>query len=304
MRKISQKLSEMGIKYERFEATDGSKLSDKEINDFAHPICRDFLCSKGMIGCGMSHYRLWKKQIQNNQEWMFILEDDAVHPVHDIADRLEKIKTMITSNKSVFDKPSLVYLTCLIDCYNEKLNNTMLVDGKLEKNWFIEAYKQMTPILTDKPATKEILRFNDMKLYQGRFQLIFQAYLINLKAAKQLVHDIEKFGFKWHIDIFATINPNITTYSIYKPLFMIAGNESTLNDKYSFPQFPSHIGGIYDDSIKWALNEIFIGNITTGILIYIIFFSILWIFNYKVRKWFIGLLLVEFILFLKSSYLK
>jgi glycosyl transferase, family 25 len=117
MEKMSKKLNKIGIKYERFDATDGSKLSDEEINSFTHPICRKYLCSKGMIGCAMSHYRLWKKQIAENQEWMFILEDDAINPVNDVVDRLEKVNKMIKQNNQFFDKPSMIYLHCLIGCY-------------------------------------------------------------------------------------------------------------------------------------------------------------------------------------------
>ena len=186
---------------------------------------------------------------------------------------------------------------------NEKLNNTMLVDGKLQKNPFLDIVKFFAKIMTDKPPTQEMLRFDDMKLYKGNCQFSFEAYLINLKAAKQLVHDIEKFGLKWHIDIFATINPNITTYAIYKPLFNSSGEVSTLSDNYSFPKFPSYVGGMYNESVECALNEIFIGKISSGVFIYVIFFSILWIFNYPVREWFIGLLLIEIVLFLKLNCL-
>lgn len=49
MKGVKSRLTKVVLGYQRFDATDGSKLTKKEIEDFAHPFCYNFLCSKGMI---------------------------------------------------------------------------------------------------------------------------------------------------------------------------------------------------------------------------------------------------------------
>ena len=302
MEAVKKRLNKVGLGYQRFDATDGSKLTEKQIQDFAHPVCYNFFCSKGMIGCAMSHYRLWKKQVAEKKKWMFILEDDA-NPVSDVLDRLTKIKKMVQQNLNLFDKPSMIYLHCLMDCYNEPLNNTMEFNNKPKKNIVIDMVYPLFRIMSDKPDTHRILKFDDMKLYMGKIQLSFQAYFINYEAAKVLTNVIDEFRMRYHIDFVATMNPSITTYSIYKPLFNSSGEESTLAGKYAFPKFPTLMASTVDPNMKWAVDELLAKWITAGILTYFLFFSILWICNFPVKKWAIGLLMIEFVLMIKMNWL-
>jgi len=90
------------FKLDRFPAIDGSKLNDQEIKD-VHPICRHFLCTNSMIGCGLSHYYILKKIVDENIQTALVLEDDFVWR----DDTIQKINTLRD-----FDK-GLVKLSCI-----------------------------------------------------------------------------------------------------------------------------------------------------------------------------------------------
>lgn len=289
---ITTQLNNVGLSYERFEAVDGTKLTKNNIKEFTHPLCYNLMCSSGMIGCAMSHYNLWKKMLKEEKEWMFIIEDDA-NPVIDIVDRLKKIEIMTKQNSKLFDKPAMIYLHCLADCYDNELNS---------RNIIIDMLKLSGKILSNKPETYEILQFNDMRLFVSKLPMSFQAYIINNKAAKEMVNHIDKYGLRHHIDMITSINPNITTYSVYKPLFNSGWDETTLSNKYVFPKFPTTIAGLYNKKLEWTLNESVMNHITAGAFIYLLLFIILWILKISMKKWIIGLLMIEMILMVKINY--
>lgn len=71
-------LGRYGINFTRFPAVDGSALSDEEIIAETTMSCRTVLCSKSMIGIGMSHRRLWEIIAKSRDQWHLVLEDDAI----------------------------------------------------------------------------------------------------------------------------------------------------------------------------------------------------------------------------------
>jgi len=63
--------------YEKFTGINGKQLSINEINDNTTTIGKLF-ASRSMIGCGLSHIRLWQKIVNENIELSLILEDDFI----------------------------------------------------------------------------------------------------------------------------------------------------------------------------------------------------------------------------------
>ena len=62
--------------YEFFEAVDGKELAlTDEINTLF--LGNDFGSRKGVIGCALSHYKLWKQLVASDSEYYTIFEDDA-----------------------------------------------------------------------------------------------------------------------------------------------------------------------------------------------------------------------------------
>jgi|GEM_PF-216468 len=94
--KISTRLSEIGIDFELFPATDGSALSESDrakydeahvINNISRPL------SPAEVGCYISHKKLWQRIVDENIPWAVILEDDVLIQT-DLKDLLAKIGQM------------------------------------------------------------------------------------------------------------------------------------------------------------------------------------------------------------------
>lgn len=76
---MEDQLDKLNLPFEIFSAINGASLSENEIlslydNDYYHS--RPSYYSKGMIGCTLSHYYIYKKIVEEKIENAFILEDD------------------------------------------------------------------------------------------------------------------------------------------------------------------------------------------------------------------------------------
>ncbi len=65
-----------GIAFERFEASDGGEMSEQEAVS-AKVIAPGTRLTKGAIGCGASHQRIWKEMAQAGAPAL-VFEDDAI----------------------------------------------------------------------------------------------------------------------------------------------------------------------------------------------------------------------------------
>lgn len=68
----------LGLTWKRWRAIDGAK--DPIARERVHRACDTFLCSKGTVGCYLSHVTLWEHLLRTqdaDQEWFIVLEDDA-----------------------------------------------------------------------------------------------------------------------------------------------------------------------------------------------------------------------------------
>jgi GR25 family glycosyltransferase involved in LPS biosynthesis len=66
------------INYTVWNATRGSTLSPEIKQQYTSYLCRNYLCTDGMIGCHMSHMLLWKHiRDKYKHGWFIIFEDDA-----------------------------------------------------------------------------------------------------------------------------------------------------------------------------------------------------------------------------------
>ncbi|KAF5302672.1 hypothetical protein FQA39_LY10168 [Lamprigera yunnana] len=72
---------ELGLKVTTFNAVDGKKLSEGDLEnitfmpDYADPYHKRQM-TLGEVGCFLSHYNIWKEVVQNRFETVLILEDD------------------------------------------------------------------------------------------------------------------------------------------------------------------------------------------------------------------------------------
>ena len=79
---IKRRLDALGVAYEIVDAVDGAAL---DLSQYAHRLkqnkCRarnGYELSRGEIGCFLSHYNLWRRIAEGDDECALIVEDDAV----------------------------------------------------------------------------------------------------------------------------------------------------------------------------------------------------------------------------------
>ena len=76
-----------GEEYEMFEAFDGKELTDEKLEQMGAGILKEWQdpysgrnVTWGEVGCGLSHYSVMEKCVQDNVEIAVILEDDVIIP--------------------------------------------------------------------------------------------------------------------------------------------------------------------------------------------------------------------------------
>ena len=76
LRVVSDKLKNENLSFQRFDAIDGRRLTLTPylFNLFKH---NDFGFRRGVIGCALSHYYLWKELITSDKPYFVIMEDDV-----------------------------------------------------------------------------------------------------------------------------------------------------------------------------------------------------------------------------------
>jgi len=87
-KKSSEELSANGVTAERFSATLGKAMTEEELQEQTTFGARYF-CTPGMIGCFMSHLRIWKKVVDEGLPAVVVLEDDVVVLHSDFNRRLQ-----------------------------------------------------------------------------------------------------------------------------------------------------------------------------------------------------------------------
>ena len=92
--------------YEKFTGIYGKQLSIDEINDNTTFIGK-LLASKSMIGCGLSHIKLWEKIVNENIELSLILEDDFVF-YDDFKNKLNNLLLNVPNNYDMIHLSSCI----------------------------------------------------------------------------------------------------------------------------------------------------------------------------------------------------
>jgi len=91
-----EELAKQGLQADRFPATDGKAMTDAELEEGATWWARHF-CTPGMIGCFMSHLRIWKAVVAQGLECVIVFEDDVVphnnfkHSIKAVLEELEAL---------------------------------------------------------------------------------------------------------------------------------------------------------------------------------------------------------------------
>jgi GR25 family glycosyltransferase involved in LPS biosynthesis len=181
-KKLSNKLSNMNIKLEKFSGIDTRSLDTRilslipnldnfisnnkgEIGDNYYTVYQDEIINRrnlGSLGCGLSHCYLYKRMIEKNIPFMFILEEDAI-----IYNNFgKKIKQILSNAPNDWD---LIFfgMSCAYDH-----------DERCHKN--------------------DNMKTHGNNLYEVKYIYGTYGYLINLKGALKIIDNV--FPIWWHLD--------------------------------------------------------------------------------------------------------
>ena len=175
------------LNYEFIEATDGNNL---EITSDIIELFKgnDFGNRKGVIGCALTHYKLWKKLIESEDEYYLIMEDDFTL-CSDFKNKLE------SNNYSRYDT---------LFCGYHMFSNV----------------REKVRDIYEKGDTKID------KLVMDQYIGGLFCYSINRKGAKKLVEYIEKHGIKHGIDYLFKIIPELECYETQPQICFSDWNEN------------------------------------------------------------------------------
>lgn len=205
-----KQFTNIGFKEDEYEfviATDGSTLEPTfKLKELFQG--NDFGSRKGVIGCALSHYNLWKQLLNDNTNNCYlIMEDDYIL----CPDFKNKLQDLIASN--VFNIRDTVFLGYHMFSNDRKQN--------------FNIYNNLSNNTTVVPLDKH--------LYIGGYF----AYTINKNGAKKMINYIKNNGIKHGIDYLNKIIPGLDSYECQPQLVFSEWNEDG-------KKIDSDIQNIYD----------------------------------------------------------
>lgn len=155
------------VNYERFSAVDGYSLSPTP--ELKHLFRKnDFNYRKGVIGCALSHKKLWEELVEDDADYYLILEDD-IEFCDNFVKKLESVRGQLVDNPS-----DVIYL-----------------GYSVRKQYFDKDYYRND----DDPYVR---RFEEKyKFLGGTF-----AYIVSKEGAKKLLAILKEKGMQNAVDYF------------------------------------------------------------------------------------------------------
>jgi GR25 family glycosyltransferase involved in LPS biosynthesis len=258
---ITKNFKKLNIPFERFNAIYGKELDYSIIKDNTTFLARNLLCNYGVIGCAMSHFKVWEEfKERSNEEFILICEDDI-----EFTEEFKKINdTLIQNiyNKTFFD---ILSLNCSIGLTGSFRNN---------------------------------IELDNIKIYYPIFPLTMACYIVSKKGVDILLKIFTKVNY--HIDFEIAVN-NLFSDFIYcdirSPDFVKVSRqvESNISDGLNKGIVLKLLNSLGLHDIGWFLNNsaftLFLKGVVT---IYSLILIILVIFGvFKKFYFFILIVLLE-----------
>lgn len=254
--RIDLNLKKYGIKYKRFNAIDGKKLSMEQIDKVTTTTCRYLLCNRSIVGCGMSHITLWGEISKSNDKWHLILEDDAqiTDETIEFLNNLSKSSTMMNGDNQI------ISLTC----------TGMFCTGN--------------PIKKDSGS-----EYVQNILVENTYPLCIIAYLITKNTAKKLYDHFVNNLIQYHIDHQVAWNLSELGIEYYTTNHEVIGmtvhNDSTTIGSRSLFLLSNLLKLLGLNGLAWQLSvPTFTINMSIMINGYILIFFALLILNFFIFK--------------------
>jgi glycosyl transferase family 25 len=218
--KVTKECTKFNIKFQRFPGVDPKTLSKKEKKKYITKFCQKY-CTNGMIGCGLSHIKIYEDVINNNYNNVLILEDDIY-----FKDNFHSIL-----NNALDELPN-DYDVLYIGYFGLSSEHTYY-----DHNYLLK-------ILSNKKTEKNI--FNT--IYCPEFPLGTHAMIISNKGCQKLLQIMNKMY--WHIDWQISFNnKDLNIYATNKRIVHQLWAESCNSNMTSFPKYPNTLlNNIHDNN--------------------------------------------------------
>ena len=283
--KVTKECKKFNINFERFSGVNPLKLSKKELNKYVTQTCQN-ICPNGIIGCGVSHLKIYEDALKNNYKNILVLEDD----VYFCDELYEEIDNAMKELPEDYD---ILYLGCFGWCDKKQIYNLDLNLLYHLYTYFLSKFKSKC-----KNECEKKLNNNYKYIHIPEFPLSTHAMIISKKGCKKLLNLIEKINY--HIDVTIALKSNeLNIYTTKKQLINQTWNDST-NSNISSNYLINNNNGIppYSYMYNMYVIKIYDTNIT---LLDIIFF-LLGIFSY-INKYLFIFILIFLIINQKPSIL-
>lgn len=203
-----------GISYKIWDAIDGRHLSQSYIDSVSGLLCNKILCTRGLIGCHLSHLTLWQHILDtysityNTNQWFMIFEDDIttkpgfVTAIRAIIQDLDTHNPVWHNNKY----PDFIHLGCALLCANPLLQ------------------------VTD-------------NLFKSTLVTGMTAYMVSLSGIKNILSYMQS-TVKFHIDVVLTLHQlfhNRLSYYSTRNLISHDDNGISTNSINTYPKLPAII---------------------------------------------------------------
>jgi len=259
MKKISENLNNLNVPFQRFSAIYGKDLNKSQIKENTTLMCRSFLCNFGIIGCAMSHVTIWKEFLNSEDDYICVMEDDAIIS--------EKFPKLLSDVDTIYQNTNFNFLSlfCLGLCSFSK--DVRVNEYTLAKSLF--PLSAVCYILSKKGA-KRILEFIDKINYNIDYMIAYQHFFKGL-------------------DYYYLKSPAIITTDL---------DESNIVDMCDKGLLNKTLSKLKADKLKWFLNiPAFTINLRKSITIYMILLLLLILFCIRKKYYFLTIIfIIEFIL--------
>ena len=204
LEKVTKECKKFNINFERFCGVDPLKLSKKELNKYVTQTCQN-ICPNGIIGCGISHMKIYEDAIKNNYKNILVLEDD-VYFRDELYKELDEVMSELPEDYDI------LYLGCSGMCDKKQVYN---MDLYLIFNLFIYFLSKFKSKC--KNECKNIKNKNYKYIHIPEFPLTVHGIIISNKGCRKLSNLIKKFNY--HIDVTIALKSNeLNIYTIKKRL--------------------------------------------------------------------------------------
>lgn len=266
LEKITKNFDLLGLKFKRFSAVYGKKLTKEQIEENTTWLCRNILCNHGIVGCAMSHMTLWKQLLNDKTtDKYIILEDDAVLDQKSV-DILSKIEPYI-------------------DSHNINMLNLYSISQIDESNVEFELY--------------------NYKFGKSLMTGYFTGYILTKKGAKTFLDNIDKINYHIDFQVgYNNFFNDLQIYNSSPKIISCSDDTSTIGNEYTSPTI-NILNEIGFKKTAWQINSpqitikmFFVINSLFIILILFLFMNKIK-FNSKILYWF---LFLEFFVYFMTYF--